>query len=261
MATNIGPITITLKCFHDTDYVYKYEIAKCVIKQVGDKFYHVIYLKKGIEDTPFKFLKSLDYHYIESSNMVDEVWEQVKNIPLSSIYSIESIINPILLNDIVTQMIQTICIVTLENCVYLQLIHQTPHMIKSFLRDNTSIIQKNNSYSYSHLYRITMRKLVKTSNKKLYTTLSIQMYNIITLIKLLHYQKLSSKESKYSTLNSCKNCKLLGYCSRFQNINHLDLHTLICRDKNINQLYAIGKIYKDAKNDLVTAIQHVESLL
>lgn len=256
-------IIFSCSCFHRDVNIGPYEIKKCEIVETStNEIYHVIYFAKPIDGFHFRHISSIHCHY-NPSTMVDEIWENISIIPINSMNKLSSNVSPILLNDLLTQMIQSICAWTLSDHICILLKSSKLNALQTFLSSISGFGKSDDSYRYIYLNRYSLISMINSGTKIKHKALQIQLHVIVDLIKLLLFRKLSSSATKTKTPNkNCHKCKLFSFEERFLNLEEIDLHTLFCQAENKdNQLEMIKFIYPHCSEILDQAITYVNSLL
>lgn len=251
-----------MNCFHKCEQINRFVIRKCEIKKCEDnKYYHVIHFREPIDESPFKDIQSIKCHYTITSQ-VDEVWEELTGLPISSVYALGMDTNSILITDIITQMIQSICNITLLDYVYILLVRSTPSSIKQFLQNIAAVIEdsNNSSFRYIQLNRFLVKPVSQLTTVTKYRLLKLQIFSIIDILKYLLYQKLSVKEAKNVIYPNCHKCKLIGYGERFLNTNTIDMHTLFCQSQKLEQIENIPCFFKNAKINIYEALTYLKNM-
>lgn len=256
-------IIFSCTCFHRDVNIGPYEIKKCEIVETStNEIYHVIYFIKPIDGYHFRHISSIHCHY-NPSTLVDEIWENISIIPINSLDKLSSNVSPILLSNLLSQMIQSICIWTLSDHICILLKSQKLNALQTFLSSISGFGKMHDEYRYIYLNRYSLISMTNSGTKIKHKALQIQLHLIIDLIKLLLFRKLSSSATKTKAPNkNCPKCKLFNFEERFLNLESIDLHTLFCQAENKdNQLEMIRFFYPDCNEILDKATTYVNSLL
>uniref|UniRef100_A0AAU8GBR6 Uncharacterized protein n=1 Tax=Faxonius propinquus nudivirus TaxID=3139431 RepID=A0AAU8GBR6_9VIRU len=268
MATNIGilrnpPIPIiTINCFHKIEILDNIIIARCEFKKTKNGlYYHVIYFKDEINPVYLKYIKSIICKYTRN-DLVNEIWEEITNIPISSLYNIGSDCNLELLNELITQMICLLAQMISKNYVYTLLVKNNKNVFKIFLSNMAAVIQHEESFRFIHMNRYNIKYIENLPDKNKISLLKKQFFSILELVKTIFFIKLSSKDNKKNLYPSCIKCKLVGYGDRFLNNNSPALHDIYCQQSinKIQQICNLTHIFPEAYNDITLAIKHIEKI-
>lgn len=255
-------IIFSYACFHRDVTVGPYEIRKCeIVENVNQELYHVVYFTKAVDSLSFRNIASIHCRYT-SATLVDETWELISLFPLGSFNSLTNKTTLVLLNELVTQMIQSICGWTLNNHISALLKTTKMDNFKSFLDSIAAFGRYNETYRYIHLNRFSLSCIETVNPKTKYKMLHTQLYSIIDLLKLLFFRKISATALRAKIPNkTCTKCKIFSFEERFLTLNSVDMHTIFCQAENkVQQLEMLEIFYPYTRESLHEAISYVNSL-
>lgn len=255
-------IVFSCLCFHRDPVIGPYEIKKCeIVETNSNEIYHVIYFTKPIDGFHFRNISSIHCHY-NPSTLVDEIWENMSIIPINSLDNLSNKVSCVLLNELLTQMIQSICTWSLSDHVSILLKNGKMESLRIFLSSVAAFGRYDNEYRYIYLNRFSLISMEESGLKIKHKALQMQLFLIVDLIKLLLFRKLSSATLKTKKPNkNCSKCKLFGFEERFLGLNTIDLHTLFCQsDGKYNQLEMIKLFYPVTHDLLDKAITYVKGI-
>lgn len=252
-------IVVSYICYHREEIIGPYEIRTCeIVQNALGELYHVIYFTKPIDSIQFRNIKSIHCRYTDAT-LVDEAWENISLVPLASLYSMGNKTNILLLNDLITQLVQSICEWTITNHINILLKVAKTSSYKTFLLAVSAFGQSNDQFRYIHLNRFTLENITNYNTKNKFKALHNQLSSIMELLKILFFRKLTTKALRAKTFaGTCLKCKIFNYEERFLNFNKIDLHTLFCQTETKgDQLEMLKVFYPSTKEILTQAIIHV----
>ncbi|QLI62464.1 KN57gp_102 [Dikerogammarus haemobaphes nudivirus] len=257
-------IVLCYSCYHKDVTLGNYEIRLCnIIQNQNDELYHVVYFTKPVDALHFRNIPSIHCRFTTGA-LVDEVWEKISIVPLGSFNYISNQTALPLLDELITQMIQSICGWILKSHVSILLKSPKKDNYKTFLGSIANFGQDltNNQFRYIHVNRFTL-SCIDTQNEKLkFKLLNNQLFSIIDLLKELFFRKLSAAALRGKIPNkNCTKCKIFMYEERFLNLNKIDLHTLFCHaEGKLQQLEMLKSFYPFTQERLTETISFVYSL-
>ncbi|UBZ25588.1 hypothetical protein CcNV_103 [Crangon crangon nudivirus] len=261
MSTNTD--IVTLKCFHTCESLNQFYIRTCELKKCTDgKYYHVIYLREPVEKTQLHQISSITCHHT-ATNRIDEIWEELSTLPLGSLYNLTPACSSVLIKNIITQLIISLCEQVCTEHVYRLLFTTNKSTARSFIQNIGAIAESTSGdveegFRYLHLNRFNLHCVSRYNNKQKVRVMRNQLLNILDIIRCFLMTKIVKVTKDYT----CHNCKLVGYCPRFLDMDVCELHTIYCSShtQKLARLMVVGQVYPNTKHAILNAIAKVESL-
>lgn len=221
-------ILLSIPCFHDLRYSDS-NVSSCrFIINTDDKKYHVTHLKDHLNYAALQHFNSTFYHYTKN-DLIDEYWEEVSDIPLNSLYSIDKRTNITFILELVSQLIQWFCRLTTSELFYYNITVISKHI--HFLQNNATFVYSNNTPRFIQLNRFQIKSASLMTYHQKKRTLISQVCMIPLILKVLFFTK--NKKASYKTLEACSDhCKLVNYSLRFL-LSNDDLHIV----QNMHSVY------------------------
>lgn len=217
-----------MPCFHDARY-YDDNVSSCkLIVNTDNKKYHVIHFKDHIYYDNLQHFESVKYHYTKH-NHIDEIWEEVSEIPHNTLYSIDKRTDISFIFELAQQLIQWFCLITQQDLYYEHL--NTPSKCVNFLQSNATFVYVNEKPKYIQVNRFQLKNAnlmaLVQKRKKLFH----QIYNIPLLIKTLFFQK--NRHNTTKNIESCyDHCKITNFTFRYMIHNTTliqNFHEVLCK--------------------------------
>lgn len=253
---------------HKASVINKFSIKKCSYKYNNGIWYHVIYLSEPKEVQPLNvgILKSVSFKYNES-NKVSEIWEHLKARPISSMYTLEHDCSSNILKLLITNLVECICQLTLEEIVDQTLIFgkkNTDEIAKFFLSNIATVSEKQGNFCFFLLNRFTLESIKNLPCKTKVRYLKKQLFMIHPLIKCFYFRKKYDSDnkthSKSKVSDFCKDCSLMGYIPHYIHINIQELHNHFCiMNKKTSKMQGLLNLSIDMVYQAVQFVSQLEA--
>ncbi|UVX94952.1 hypothetical protein CsNV_092 [Callinectes sapidus nudivirus] len=257
-------ILFSIPCFHDSKY-YTSNVASCKFIIDSDNVkYHVIHLRDPIYYDDVQQFSSVTYH-VTKYNYIDELWEKVSLIPISSLYNIDKLSNLSVIVELSGQMVSALCSLIQENLYY----QNTPKGTNCipFLQSTTAFtfdeVDQKPRFIHLNRFQIKNANLMPALQKK--RKLLAQASIIPSLILSIFFSK--SKKSSSKTIVKCSEvCKLMLLTPRFVKFNEDPIcevfHEIYCNSKNtkFDMLENLTLLFPNNRTDIIDTLKHFGNL-
>lgn len=258
-------LLIGSKCYHKFEKLSNVSVRKCEMKLIYDDvkktstWYHVVHFREALNDASLRAFDSVQCA-LNQQNEIQSIREQLPGPVLVSLYTISSDVSWFTLQNLISNVIMYVCKLTKMSVVNSVLL-SGKNGAKSFCEHvaaisylSTSTHNNNNSLSFVHLNRFTLKsvKLLKNKNR----LLAKQLISLFDVIKYQFFDKKSTKKGSGSktiggttgtSLNArnsstsitavnpvfvryaCTECRLRNFVERFVNAEYGMLHFLFCK--------------------------------
>ncbi|UVT30887.1 hypothetical protein PvNV_083 [Penaeus vannamei nudivirus] len=261
-------ILLSTQCFHNgnsSQFKHEYNISSCkYVWTDSNTIYHVINLKHptSLYDLNTN-ITAVEYHY-NVDQYVDEIWEQINNVPITSVYNLDRLSNIEMVKKLASQMLMSISSNTNFN-LYYKLFNAKRNCV-NFLQNIASFtINSDFEPIYIQLNRECIINLkISATQNTMKKKLIHQLEYATEIIKVLFFTT-SKKKNQKNPFVCSKQCKLTQLMPRFINTDHEGpfvekLHEGFCNYTKLSLFECMGHIFPDAREYIDAALHHVYNL-